>query len=139
MEPLLVSADTITKSNGGELMRLETKQDFQTWMHKLLEPLKPLYSKGGARLHLGDTGVTYPQVSIEMEAFSRPLWALVPFWAGGGRDKELRIFIEKGCQMAQTLIVKNTGADLQIMTRDLWRWRPLQAELFLHQSKYGTL
>lgn len=96
MEPLLVSADTITKSNGRELMRLETKQDFQTWMHKLLEPLKPLYSKGGARLHLGDTGVTYPQVSIEMEAFSRPLWALVPFWAGGGRNKEFEDIYRKG-------------------------------------------
>ena len=65
-------------------MRLETKQDFRDWMFSVLNPLKPLYSEGGARLHLGDSGVTYPEVSIEMEAFSRPLWALVPFWKGGG-------------------------------------------------------
>ena len=65
-------------------MRLETKQDIRDWMFSVLNPLKPLYSEGGARLHLGDSGVTYPEVSIEMEAFSRPLWALVPFWKGGG-------------------------------------------------------
>ncbi|MEY8354865.1 DUF2264 domain-containing protein [Lachnospiraceae bacterium 54-53] len=69
-------------------MKLETKQDFQQWMFRLLDPLKPLYSQGSARLHLGDTGVTYPVVSAEMEAFSRPLWALVPLWLGGGRGFE---------------------------------------------------
>ena len=77
-------------------MRLESKQDFRNWMHKILDPLKPLYSEGGARLRLGDSGVTYPQVSIEMEAFSRPLWALVPFWAGGGEDKEFEDIYERG-------------------------------------------
>ena len=69
-------------------MKLETKQDFQKWMFQVLEPLKPLYSQGCARLHLGDSGVTYPEVSIEMEAFSRPLWALVPLWLGGGKGFE---------------------------------------------------
>ena len=39
-------------------MRLETKQDFRDWMFSVLNPLKPLYSEGGARLHLGDSGVT---------------------------------------------------------------------------------
>ena len=69
-------------------MKLDTKQDFQQWMYEVLNPLKPLYSEGCARLHLGDSGVTYPQVSIEMEAFSRPLWALVPLWLGGGKGFE---------------------------------------------------
>ncbi len=69
-------------------MKLETKQDFRKWMLQVLEPLKPLYSEGCARLHLGDSGVTYPEVSIEMEAFSRPLWALVPLWLGGGKGFE---------------------------------------------------
>lgn len=77
-------------------MRLESKQDFRNWMHKILDPLKPLYSEGGARLRLGDSGVTYLQVSIEMEAFSRPLWALVPFWAGGGEDPEFEDIYVRG-------------------------------------------
>lgn len=57
-------------------------------MLQVLNPLKSLYSPGSARLHLGESGVTYPQVSIEMEAFSRPLWALVPYWMGGGQGFE---------------------------------------------------
>ena len=69
-------------------MKLETKQDFQNWMLSVLNPLKPLYSEGCARLHLGDTGTTYPGSIQEMEAFSRPLWALVPFWMGGGEGFE---------------------------------------------------
>lgn len=69
-------------------MNLQTKQEFRDWMFRVLEPLRPLYSEGCARLHLGETGVTYPEVSIEMEAFSRPLWALVPFWMGGGSGFE---------------------------------------------------
>ena len=74
-------------------MKLHTKSDFTALMHRFLDPLLPLYSEGGARLHLGDTGVTYPGRTIEMEAFSPPLWALAPFWTGGGRaDDFLRIY-----------------------------------------------
>ena len=70
------------------VMNLQTKADFTALMHKFLDPLKPYYSAGCARLHLGETGVTYNQNAIELEAFSRPLWALVPFWVGGGSDPE---------------------------------------------------
>lgn len=77
-------------------MELHTKSDFAALMHRFLDPLKPLYSAGGARLHLGDTGVTYDQNAIELEAFSRPLWALVPFWAGGGSDPEFEQLYRRG-------------------------------------------
>ena len=68
-------------------MELHTKSDFTALARKILNPLLPLYSAGGARLHLGDTGVTYPARTIEMEAFSRPLWALGPLWAGGNTSR----------------------------------------------------
>ena len=77
-------------------MQLSTKQDFQALMHLFLDPLKPYYSAGGARLHLGETGVTYGQAAIELEAFSRPLWALVPFWVGGGSDPEFEDIYRRG-------------------------------------------
>lgn len=77
-------------------MELSTKQDFQALMHLFLDPLKPYYSKGKARLHLGETGVTYGQTAIELEAFSRPLWALVPFWVGGGSDPEFEEIYRRG-------------------------------------------
>lgn len=77
-------------------MQLSTKQDFQALMHLFLDPLKPYYSAGKARLHLGETGVTYGQAAIELEAFSRPLWALVPFWMGGGSDPEFEDIYRRG-------------------------------------------
>ena len=77
-------------------MQLSIKQDFQALMHLFLDPLKPYYSAGGARLHLGETGVTYGQAAIELEAFSRPLWALVPFWMGGGSDPEFEDIYRRG-------------------------------------------
>lgn len=60
-------------------LRLQTKADFQALMHTLLDPLKPFYSAGGARLRLGAAGASYNRTAIEVEAFSRPLWALGPF------------------------------------------------------------
>ena len=66
-------------------MELNTRKDFEALMHKILQPLLPLYSPGGALLQLGDTGVTYPRRTIGMEGFSRPLWALAPYWMGGGQ------------------------------------------------------
>ena len=77
-------------------MSLQTKADFTALMYKFLNPLKPFYSAGGARLHLGETGAKYKQSTIELEAFSRPLWALVPFWAGGGSDPAFEAIYRKG-------------------------------------------
>lgn len=67
---------------------LHTKSDFEALMFRLLDPLKPLYSPGGARLRVGNTGVTYDKPAIELEGFSRPLWALAPYWLGGGQGAE---------------------------------------------------
>lgn len=66
--------------------KLSAKQDFQQLMLRILNPLKPHYSATGARLHLGETGAVYDPAAIELEAFSRPLWALVPYWMGGGQS-----------------------------------------------------
>ena len=77
-------------------MELQTKADFVSLMHRFLDPLKPYYSAGCARLHLGETGAKYKQSTIELEAFSRPLWALVPFWTDGGSDPEFEAVYRKG-------------------------------------------
>ncbi len=66
---------------------LHSKEDFQNLVLKILNPLKPYYSQEKARIQLGVTMAHYDINATWMEAFSRPLWALVPFWAGGGRDK----------------------------------------------------
>ena len=61
-----------------------TKQEWQGLLSDLLLPLKEHYSSKGAQLLLGSSGATYEQRTITMEAFARPLWGLVPLWAGGG-------------------------------------------------------
>lgn len=83
---------TDTKSD----IRLHTKQDFQELMLSLLEPLKPCYSRGRARLTLGITMTHYDRGAAWMEAFSRPLWGLVPYWAGGGREGEFEEIYRRG-------------------------------------------
>lgn len=69
-----------------QLKNLNTKKDFQDLMLSILNPLKPHYSGHCARLQLGVTMAHYDIGAAWMEAFSRPLWALVPYWAGGGRE-----------------------------------------------------
>lgn len=77
-------------------MILETRKDFEELLYKLLNPLIPYYSEGKAELHLGVTATSYDEKAICLEAFSRPLWALVPFYAGGGEHKEFEEILRKG-------------------------------------------
>lgn len=73
-----------------------TKKEFQEGMLSILEPLKAYYSEGGARLTLGRTMAHYDIDATFMEAFSRPLWGLVPYWAGGGRDSGFEEIYRRG-------------------------------------------
>ena len=77
-------------------MQLNSKQDFTRLARRILDPLLPSYSAGGARLHLGETGASYDRTAIELEAFSRPLWALGPFWQGGGNAPEFQRIYQAG-------------------------------------------
>ena len=72
------------------MMRLASKQDYSLLLKLLLDPLKPYYSPHGALVRLTGAGTTYSRRTIEMEAFMRPLWGLVPFFSGGGQGEEWR-------------------------------------------------
>jgi hypothetical protein len=61
---------------------LLTRADVEQAAIQLLEPLVPYFSEGKARLHLGNTSAVYSDSIAEMEAFARPLWAIVPMLAG---------------------------------------------------------
>ena len=67
---------------------LKTRRDMARAAVQLIEPLMPLLSPGKARLNLGDTGAVYAEDIAEMEAFARPLWAIVPMLAGGCPEVE---------------------------------------------------
>lgn len=77
-------------------MILKSKEDFQKLLIDILEPLIPYYSEEGAELILGVTATNYNQRAIRLEAFSRPLWGLVPFWAGGGSLPVFEEIYQKG-------------------------------------------
>lgn len=73
-----------------------TKQAAQQALLDVLDPLKPFYGESSARLYVGVTSAHYENDTIPMEAFARPLWGLVPFWAGGGRDERFEEIYRKG-------------------------------------------
>ncbi|WP_412761758.1 DUF2264 domain-containing protein [Paenibacillus macerans] len=63
---------------------LAARRDLQAAFHQLTGPLVGHYTGGRARLKLGAAGAGYPDSVAGMEGFSRVLWGLVPFLAGGG-------------------------------------------------------
>lgn len=77
-------------------MEIHTKQDYRNLLLNLLDPLRIRYSDGGARVNLNGAGSVYPRQVIELESFARPLWGLVPFWAGGGYDGKFEELYQRG-------------------------------------------
>lgn len=76
--------------------KIFNKEDFQELLKKILEPLKPYYTNEQAGIILGVTQTNYDEKASLMESFSRPLWGLVPFFAGGGEDKWFETCYQKG-------------------------------------------
>lgn len=69
------------------------KEYFQAQLKRITEPLKKHYN--GGKVQFGAHCAWYENLSADMEAFARPLWGLVPFWAGGGEDKDFeRLYAE---------------------------------------------
>lgn len=60
----------------------------------MTDPLKPHFSRGCARLHLGNTSASYPDTIAMFEGFSRILWGLAPFTAGGAGSELWQIYVE---------------------------------------------
>lgn len=77
-------------------MRLHRKEEYQELLLALLAPLAERFSEGCARIKIPGAGACYGQDAIEMEAFARPLWGLVPYWAGGGRDDGFQEKYQRG-------------------------------------------
>jgi hypothetical protein len=68
---------------------LKTRDDMAKALKQICDPLKPYYSNGFARLHLGNTSAAYSDSISEMEGFSRLLWGLAPFFAGEDEKYDL--------------------------------------------------
>ncbi len=70
------------------MKEIKTRQDFADIMLDIIEPLKKYYSPTKSWLNLGATSAHYPEEAAWVEGFSRPLWGLGSYWAGGSSDKE---------------------------------------------------
>ena len=62
---------------------LKTKKDFLNCLERIITPLKNYYTPGKAGNCLGSFAASYSDEVAQMEAFSRVLWGLAPFWGGG--------------------------------------------------------
>ena len=65
-----------------------TKHEYSQLLMQLLTPTLPFYSPQKARLCPGSSAAVYDMAAAGAEGFARPLWGLVPFWAGGGSCPE---------------------------------------------------
>lgn len=108
-------------------------------MLSILEPLKPYYSEEKARLTLGVTMAHYDIGATWMEAFSRPLWGLVPFWAGGGKEPEFEEIYRKGLTAGTDEKNPEYWGECTSLIRDSWRWQPFPMALCLPPKWYGIL
>lgn len=72
----------------------KTRQDYEEALEALFAPLPNYYSAGKALMMPGYTGAPYGEVIAGLEGFSRVLWGLVPYWAGGGKSNLDDIVIE---------------------------------------------
>ena len=75
---------------------MKKKADYQMMLLRMVEPLKEHYSQGGSSLQLGVTAAGYGNRIAGMEGFSRVLWGLVSYWAGGGADESLLPVYQRG-------------------------------------------
>lgn len=70
---------------------LQTKEDYQNCLKKIIEPTKKYFTKGKAGIKCGATGVHYGEKTALTEGFARLLWGLAPLWGGNG---EIEDFVE---------------------------------------------
>lgn len=65
--------------------KFETRQDVADATNALIEPLIPAFSPGGARVQLDCSAAHFTRPACDLEGWARPLWAIVPYVAGGGK------------------------------------------------------
>ena len=75
---------------------MKKKADYQKMLLKMIRPLTRHYTDDGSGLYLGAFSAGYGNRIAEMEGFSRVLWGLASYWAGGGEDESLLSVYQKG-------------------------------------------
>lgn len=92
-------------------------------MLALLEPLKSRLTPGGSGFALGATRRPLRNRDHPDGGLQPPLWALVPFWAGGGHDAAWEESTAAVLCPARPPADRGIGAAAATSTRNLSRWR----------------
>jgi len=122
---------------------MKNKANYQQMLLRMIEPLKTRYREDCTGLRLGVTAAGYGNRIAEMEGFSRVLWGMVSYWAGGGKDRSLVDTYLKGFTAGTDPKGRNYWGDLHdkdqrmvemaaisyglLMIPDIL-WNPLDAE-----------
>lgn len=122
---------------------LNSKKDYEELLLKIINPLKPFYTPKKAGIKLAGGACHYEAKTLSIEAYLRPLWGLVPFFAGGGQDPEFASIYRKGiaagtdpenpeywglCRAADQRFVEMAALAYGILLAPAWFWDPLSQE-----------
>lgn len=75
---------------------MKDKRYYEEMLLRMVEPLKKHYSEDCTSLNLGAFAAGYGNRIAGMEGFSRVLWGMASYWAGGGKDESLLPVYQKG-------------------------------------------
>lgn len=117
------------------------KNYFTEQFINIVNPLKKYFC--GGKVCFAKHRAWYENVSGDMEAFARPLWGLVPLWAGGGEADEFVSLYNKGfaegtktntenywgeCHDCDQRFVEMAAIAYGLMFAPEKLWKPLSAE-----------
>lgn len=117
------------------------KNYFTEQFINIVNPLKKYFC--GGKVCFAKHRAWYENVSGDMEAFARPLWGLVPLWAGGGEADEFVSLYNKGfaegtktntenywgeCHDCDQRFVEMAAIAYGLMFAPEKLWEPLSAE-----------
>lgn len=117
------------------------KNYFTEQLINIVNPLKKYFC--GGKVCFAKHRAWYENVSGDMEAFARPLWGLVPLWAGGGEADEFVSLYNKGfaegtktntenywgeCHDCDQRFVEMAAIAYGLMFAPEKLWEPLSAE-----------
>ena len=69
-----------------DLDNLNSREDFEKLLFDILEPLRTRYNDFCTGIERDRVFAHYDAKAADMEAFSRPLWGLVPVWSAGDAE-----------------------------------------------------
>ena len=79
-------------------MKIQTREDLNTYFHQLYDPVKKYRQMGNGRLNLGTSVTHYSKDQAQTEGFLRMLWAVGPMAGSASLDlEEFKYFMEGIC------------------------------------------